>query len=357
MIANVFFWLGFIIGFLVAVLAWKGSYVKGDWKQDPRFKAILWIFVSSIVVIIGDWDGLFSEAVKTGFDKLQLVLSYVGGAVIGVILSLTIVSAVIFWKFKATAWLEFFMYGYGYLEKSELTRRDHVQQLCSGLANDRDRRETTLISSVAAFLESSEEGAKSQLCERILEAICSGLKPYISADDDTFKINANYMEAISFENASSELKDKVKYSWGNVNRYSHLLVLKQYMDIDHRVDSKLVLPVDNSNREGWLNRVLPGAPMAFSRGEALLVTLPIKYSNEVPSNIRGDIDQYFENQQFRNFLSIIIPVKNNDYPIGVVNIETNQARIEGYDTLEPLVKLVDPLIALLGLLIKCEGKS
>ena len=144
MIANVFFWLGLIIGFLVAVLAWKGSYAKGDWKQDPRFKAILWIFVSSIVVIIGDWDGLFSEAVKTGFDKLQLVLSYVAGAVIGVVLSLTIVSAGVFWKYRLTGWLEYIMYGYGYLEKSELTRRDEINQSLTRLFSEKGRVTTTL---------------------------------------------------------------------------------------------------------------------------------------------------------------------------------------------------------------------
>lgn len=249
---------------------------------------------------------------------------------------------------------DFFRYGYGYYsiqQDQAESDKDVLQNSFSTLGG--------LIWKVIVNYKGEQSGARKILCKNLLTSIRSISEKYLAdgnTDNENHVLNASYMRAISYGNATADQKKYLDFSVDH-KEYSYILRLEGYAENNNQVPDYFSLPVEKKDAKNkWKNFILPGAPEALLINDAVRISLP----HELPSGIKGDFqtqfDAHFSNQQIKHFISLPVPLKfdgaGTNFPLGIVTIETNHARLGKLSKIEveEMTNILNPFLLLLGIL-------
>jgi len=344
--------IGLIFGSIVTFISWRINSKDKNMFEDPKLQGAIYIFFSSLVIFIGDWKGIFTEAFAKGdLDKTTVAGLYLLGAFFGLLIALISYTVLVLKKYKAKNLIDFYAFGYEFVyHNSKDSETERLEQALL-ITDDCSKRAATNLCLIANYINNPNIDLKNSLIQHVLNDICGTITPLLRSGKK-FKINANYMETVEAGDISD--LSGVKYTFGDNNRYSHYLVLKTYAQNNHVANNDLILPVENKIKLKNKLKIIPGAPNALFTGKPKIVILPIqKYPQKIPKSVQNDITDYFKSQDFINFISIPIPVSNKNRPIGIVNIETNQSKMREYSA-DLIEENLLPLTTTLGLLLKCR---
>jgi|SRR3977135_4265889 hypothetical protein len=109
------------------------------------------------------------------------------------------------------------------------------------------------------------------------------------------KIRARFLRAYPSRGTSQAALKHLLFARGDLSSYVHFLVLEA--SSRNAEKESITLPVEEP---GAVSRSLPGAPMAFAKGEDQLADdIPkLKYPQGLEPNIQDDVRQYFKGEAF-----------------------------------------------------------
>lgn len=335
-------------------------------RDDPRVRNFLYVGGGSILLdLLSTWKPFLGE---THFDRAKILGLYGVSFVVVALLIIGATACSILLKCARTRWrhpqdypdepfhpvIDYLQYGYRfyvdqYREALDRRRRDVLTRL-RGLSA---QSATVLAANMLAldrFRNNPGATDRGTLTRPLLQAMCTIVRAYAQNSSQAV-INANYMVAIPFSSATSDQKNRLRFSWGDPARYGYLLLLQEYA---YPIGSEdFALPVEDPARAPhWADETLPGAPEAFLKQRELVVqTGRLDFAKNVPQNVREEIESYFRNKGFASFASLIIVGEGG--PRGVVNIESSEEYIfqKATDIQNEVARLLQPFCTLLGLVL------
>lgn len=360
-------WLAAIVGLafgcLYALSGFRDSGKNDSLSDNPRLKNLQWLLLAGAAAFIADWDKITADP---GEDRVRVMLVYVESAATA---ALVVVGAVaIGIAFQARAWnrqqpssrldpwklvIEYAHHGFGayrrLLKEAEKAAADGAGKRVSRL----HELAATNAGIIAAHIQAAQQylgqptlAGKGMIEKSLLDAMCNLVKAW-APDPTGLEINANYMLALPFGTTNAVQRASMRFTWGDQNRYGHLLVLAGQTGIS--APYSLTLPVE-ANRDS--DMLLPGAPEAFATRESCIVNVDsLGLRKGIPRETRTEIERYFAQQKFKSFLSIV--VMREGAATGVVNIDSNKLDIVGKGTrLENhIARALQPYCTLLGLVV------
>jgi len=143
-------------------------------------------------------------------------------------------------------------------------------------------------------------------------------------------------------------RDKVKFC-DNILQYSDFLELEYSTTNDGVIG--LVLPIGTKKKgKKSDNILLPGAPTSFRDDEPLIVdnTSKIGYNSNIASNLKAEIDKYFEHKNYMSFACINLKKKQDI--VGVLNIDSDKVGFFGKTKEEKseILQLIYPFACLIS---------
>ncbi len=355
------------MGFVFVFVGWKGSATKAFDRNHPIVKGFLYGLVGVLATLMTDWKALFGSSV----DKTRLVTFY---GIPYVIVGFGGVLAIGFGIWIKFVWLrrdkpedvpsrpfdlalDYFTGGYGYHKKEyerllDLQRQDRLtgfRRLAASGAN----KLAALIHAATEYQKHPTNEVRKLLIQQVLQLICLMVEAH-TQDAPQSDLNASLMIAVPFTAATEPQKKSLKFTWGDMTRYGHILVLCEYAY--ERGQEHFSLPVEDPDRNrDWENWILLGAPEAFLRKKELVVrTKKLDFAREVPKNIQGDIEQHFKGKGYQSFGCLIVPKEGS--LIGVVNVESQRDHIFlGSDEIQnEIAQALQPFCAVLSLILQTE---
>lgn len=364
---------GAVFAAILTVIGWKKDASESEWHDDPRFKALSYGLVGLVVAVIGDWKSIFHDL---RVERSEFVLLYGAGFIIGTVATLlfsTVGCMIASPKgHRLEDAIHFLFVGYGPWRDQRLSRNNTQTSTQREVDRVVTRYRTigALISDAMAanilatlnVLRDPDGHTASDACERVLGSIGPIVEfavPQIAAGS----VNANLMLAVPFDDILTKRALVPSFTWEHdvAPAYGHGLVLTCYANHDATsAPPDLVLPVENRQIDGWEDRVLPGAPKAFLSQELELIGRnEVAFGSGVPTRIQEEIRRYFDGQNFNFFISLIIPIRTNGHPIGVVNIEGRLKRGESLPDekeVDFLKGVLHPICSTLGMLaVQTDG--
>lgn len=361
----IFLILGIIIGGLYSLDGWRGSDKDIPLSKTRRLKNFLWVTLAA-------FSTFFMTLVDENVNRSILFCFYVVGFFVAVTLVVFGWSMVLLIKFHRIKKKEpqnypeqpfapvsdYFYYGYGYhckqYEEALKKQKRKPRMLKNYLENflPHYRRQLTLsIGAIENYISQPNETTRKFIAQQILKNI-QGIVVRHYSDVRELKINANYMRAMSKTEMSDQMKEKIKFAYGDTSRYPTFLSIEHYADPLGTED--FILPVEPKHR-GWEKSILPGAPHAFNANHTNVIddTHSVSFSKDLDLSITEEIKNYFLNKDFRSFASINI-ISSTGKQVGIMNVESNKEKVFGQTNREKedLAEMLQPFCALLGCLIK-----
>jgi hypothetical protein len=358
---------GIVMGFIFVVAAWRGSSTKEvSLKNDPRVKGLLYGLAGFLAMLVADWKPLLGQG---AVDKNRLVflygLPFIAVAVLGVSTIAFIIFLRFFWikRFQPdefpsapfTPTLDYLHYGYRY-HRAEYERASEKKQN-ERLTRFRQQAAQTatylaaLMLAVDSYRREPTEALQKNVIQRVLEYICLIVQARAQQGLPPPEVNANLMRAIALASATPAQKALMKFTWGDLNRYGHLLLLTDYA-YDHGQE-RFALPVEDPARSSdWIEHTLLGAPEAFLRKREIVVrTQKLDFAKKIPETVCHDIEQYFKGKGFKSFACLIVPGSSGLG--GIVNVESNGDHIfrDSDEMQNEIAKTLQPFCAVLSLIL------
>lgn len=369
--------IGFLVGLVLTPVAWRTKAEGFEGWKDPRLKVLSYGSIGLVAALIADWDSVFKGV---QLPRYEILLTYTAGFALAVFVAL---SLAIIWIFIAglqihwaqsnpytSQWfrgpLDYLHNGYGYWqERVDLAIAERAENPCAEI-HDALTSYRQLSSKAAnnlagrlALLQRNLDDPRTSppevTCDRILDDLRIIADPWLQPAEP-MSINANLMIAVPYREPLPP-GVRLAFTWeAEPKRYSHLLVIKRYADPNNTsVPLGFSLPVENIHRRGWEDRVLPGAPHAFvHNGPAVVDQAELRFAQAVPNHVQHEMESYIRGKKFNFFVSLVIPIRRKDWPMGVVNIEANRdpkAAPFTQSALEELNLVLQPYCALLGVLM------
>ena len=320
-----------------------------------------------LVTVVADWKRLLPAKASENVDAVSLLANYGGGFIVAMALVIVCYIAMIYVTSRGSGYppfqavLDFLFYGYGHftgrLEQHRTSQQ--VQRAFTEATGKAAQYLAAIVLRTHRYLANPNDDARKDLYREILDAITTQCTPFLSGGSG-YESNANYMLAVPIEKITQQQKDSTRFLSGPMDDLSHLLVLCDYAKEAGALDS-FSLPVPKMVGD-WEERVLPGAPEAFLRKKMVVVgggSTP--FGSGVPKKVREDITDFFKKQSYRCFVSLIVPLRVDGFPIGVVNVESNHDGIVRHPNREKVLvemrDLLQPYCALLGLLLAYKKAS
>lgn len=389
---------------------WRGSLKELELKDSPRVKNFIWVATVAFGTFIADF-----KIVDPDVKKPRLLLFYLAGFMIVSLLVVLGWAAAIFFKFSyakifdpvnypvppfTPVW-DYLRYGYGYhsqryeealkrsrdndLERSKQeqlrltgelgTYRDYAEKEIDAL---RKREQELLesrrhvdkflpayfkqvpaaIAAVDHFRSRPDAATKAFVTKQILQSITAVVVEYYG-EVPGLRVNSNYMVAYPKTAPPRDLESRLRYSWGDQSRYDYFLSLEEYAVDVGRED--FVLPIESKGKANYMDRALPGAPLAFVSNMAVVVddTASIEYAKGIDSGVVSEIKNYFEGKRadFKSFACLNIV--GGGKQLGIVHIESNNEFVFGKsaEKQEEILSLLQPFCLLLGNIIETPLSS
>lgn len=362
--------VGLVIGFVVTLHCWRGEAKPDDEQQDDvRLKGFLSLVGGCLAGFLADWEFLLDEKTMT---KSAMFFSYLSGFLPGMLATLA---------FGALA----------FVHETGLWRRTH--QL---------RHAVSLPAAALDYLSFGMEGARSMRQARFSEVLQSQslLKMAVEAIPDYAHLIAtairNTVTKLAVPRADrrglvQELLMRLEVQVAAhargaalVPTNSNVMRLEPYGDGDpsvffvgaHRPDEVLrlwvyrdhttthtppdmALPLVARDAQGrWRESVLPGAPECLLSGRPVSISpTTLSFAEQVPDEVRKDIERYIGAQDFRSFISIPLPALDNGHRRGVINVEFDShgaVELDG-EQLERMAKAVMPYATLIAWVLEKEA--
>jgi hypothetical protein len=407
-------WILLLVGCAMGVFygfdGWRGSLEELELKDSPRVKNFIWVATVAFATIIADF-----KIVDPDVKKPQLLLFYLAGFMVVSLLVVLGWAAAIFLKFSYTkifdsvnyplppfapVW-DYLRYGYGYhsqryeeaLKRSrdydlERSKQEQVrlnaefqafrggaeQEIRALRKRERELQESrghvdkflpayfkqipVAIAAVDHFRSQPDPTTRAFVIKQILQSITAVVVEYYG-EVPGLRVNSNYMVAYPKTSAPQDLDSRLRYSWGDRSRYDYFLSLEEYAFDVGRED--FVLPVESKGKANYMDRVLPGAPLAFVRNMAVVVddTRSIEYPRGIDSGVVSEIKNYFEVKwaDFKSFACLNIA--GGGKQLGIVHIESNREFVFGKsaEKQEEILSLLQPFCLLLGNIIETPLSS
>jgi hypothetical protein len=397
-------WILLLVGCAMGVFygfdGWRGSLKDLELKDSPRVKNFIWVATVAFGTFIADF-----KIVDPDVKKPRLLLFYLTGFMVVSLLVILGWAAAIFLKFSYTklfdainypippftpVW-DYLRYGYGYhnqryedaLKKSrdnELERRKQELERANSVFEeyrqqaeqqiDELKKEITIqqsrrhidaflpayfkqiplaIAAVDHFRMRPDRATRTFVAKQILQSIAAVVFEYYG-EVPGLRVNCNYMIAYHKSSPPKDLSSRLRYSWGDHSRYDYFLSLEDYAFDFGRED--FVLPVEGKGTPGYLDRVLPGAPLAFVRNMPVIVddTKTLEYAKDTDPGVVEESKKYFEGKRedFKSFACLNI--LGGGKQLGIVHIESNTEFIFGKskNKTEEILSLLQPFCLLLG---------
>lgn len=355
---------GIIMGIFYGFDGWRGSKT-GELKDSPRLKQFRWVAIGGFLALIGDFK-FFEPNIK----KADMFGFYIAGFTISAVLTITCWTIVIALNLRRlkknsphlyppppfTPIFDYLRYGYEYYRNSYQDRIEKISE--SALIQHKVfirnfipiyvRQIIFATGAVNHFKSNPSEALKNSLAIQLLRCLCAVVTAYhrnLAGE----QVNANIMLYLHKNELPQGMVNLVRFHWGDFQRYEGFLVLREYAEDINK--QSFILPIESKADKTARNRVLPGAPEAYFKGETVRIddTTKMTYAKAIPKNICQAIQQYFANQQFRSFVSMIIRDSQGNH-IGIVNIDSNQLNIFGNsaDEKKEIETLLIPFVNLLG---------
>ena len=201
----------------------------------------------------------------------------------------------------------------------------------------------------AVYVVSEDLTSKREVIVQVLRSIQGAVREH-NAHVDGLEVNCNYMRAYP-KTALPELKGRLKFTFGSLDRYPWFLALEEYADDKGRED--FVLPVEERREHKSDRKSLPGAPLAFLLNETIVIDDldHFKYPRNLPKTVVEELRAYFEGKSFKSFGSLNIRVSGKR--LGIVNVEANKPFVFGRTEEEKteITALLHPFCQLLGQMI------
>jgi hypothetical protein len=360
---------GLLMGVLFILDGWRGSSKVTDLRNAPRVRALVWATGGAIGTFALDLKRI---GLNLPEDRSRLFAVYIEGFALAAF-AVFMLSLLYFWGqsaftaiFRRSNFptgadtpsipiLDYVFYGYGCFRESrdkELTASRSAEaakcrEFLAAYAGE-------LASSVSLVNYLKEHhGEADPVARAILGSLARLLERSLR-----IKINANYMHAYEARSCPPEIIRRVRFASGNQDRYSHFLALTSYAYESEK--ETFVLPVEAADHPEADNRLLPGAPVAFSSKKMVYIedTGAIEFPNGIDESTRNSQRQYFRAKKFKSFLSIPILGVDGE-PVGVLNVDANQKSAFGQseDEIEAISTTVLPFCALLSAIIVSEVKE
>ena len=192
---------------------------------------------------------------------------------------------------------------------------------------------------------------------QILRALTQDVSVYVDEKPDV-SVNTNLMIAHKTEASAPAQLQKLTASTiflgyqRGLNTYAYALELMLWDRPEADVPA-LVLPVEDPQVFAGKRRLLPGAPEAFALNQDRIIPDTRKIrdylladpggpGSELDEDVLKQMDEYFGSKQFRSFASLVLRDPTTAKPLGVLNIQSNEAeRFKPGDEMETLIKSLE----------------
>jgi hypothetical protein len=358
-----FLLIGLLLGLFYGFDGWQGSPEKIAFSKSARAKNLLWVLGGALTTFL---TGLIFEEVSKARLLLFYLLAFVFGAAlvvvgIGIVLLIkyTYIKAVTPEQYPAPPFsplIDYLFYGYRFVREEYskgLLRRDQQnQEKRNEFLPEYGKQVSHAVAAVSAYADNPNDITRAEITKTILTAICFVMHLY-HPNERGLWFNANCMIAYDRNRVPPDVKKRVLFTWGDLDRYEYYLLLYAYAD--SKGAQNFSLPVEPKNVGDSYNRVLPGAPQAFLLNETVICDniRDIQYLEAVPSSVREQIGAYFQGRTtFQSFACLNVAFGGRQ--VGLVNIESSHRDIFGanQEHKAELEALLFPFCFLLGFLIE-----
>lgn len=363
---KVFFLFGVFFGLFYAIDGWKGTTKDIPLKESPRVKNLLWASVALFVALLADLKFLKPEV-----PTINLFFSYLIG--FSVWIPLVLLGAILlFCKFvhlkhsdranypppPFSPVFDYLFYGHAhhqkqYQEAVEGLRRRGSEEYRHKFLPLYVEKVLYAIGAADHYRASPDKAKRKEVERHILRSIRDVVREYHEYGADV-QVNANYMLAFHKDALPSDLKVKIRFSFGDPARYKYYLALWEYADDRERED--FVLPVEGKNDAEYASRLLPGAPYAFCQNDTEVVddAAQIEYFTGIPAEVIQMQKDYFRHKRLRSFACLNIAGASGQ--LGIVNVDSTQTHVFGQVDAQKkeIATILHPFCALLGGIIEAS---
>lgn len=359
----IFLLIGGALGVFYGFDGWRGSTENIPLKNSPRVKNFLWAIGGAFFIVIADLKSVIPQ-----LNKQRALLAYLLAFAALSVLTILAWGIGIFLKFT---WIRFFdrdrlpappftpfadylRYGYEFhnTQYREALKRKEIRedQFLRAFLPSYIRQLSYAITAVYSYRKSPDINKKREVETSILRSLCAVVAEYYGKQAN-LEVNANYMVAFHKSLIDRAILDRLRFAFGDMGRYEFFLALSEYAE--DRGRENFILPVENRNSPKAQRLSLPGAPLAFVRNNTEIVddVGKIRYGKDIPSEVIGEMSEYFTNKNFRSFGSINIA--GGGKQLGVVNVESNFTHVFGKTQAQKkeIVALLHPFCSLLAFVI------
>jgi hypothetical protein len=354
-----FLLLGGVMGIFYGFDGWRGTEKDVEFRKSRRVRNFLWVVGAGFLTFVADLKTLDASA-----NKERVLLAYLLGFLIFgafVVLGGGFLIAAKFSLMRLrehgahtrgpfSPFLDYIQYGYQY------HRKQYEESLSQKTEQDGQNVEIFLLAyvkkliyamaAVNSFRLSPE--SKRDVAVQILNYICAVVVEHGKLPGA--EVNANYMLAYHRSVFTEDLRSRLRFAFGNTDRYEFYLALEEYAE--DRGRENFVLPVEPKNGDGTM--ALPGAPLAFLKNDTVVEddVQKIKFAKRVPQSTAAEMREYFVAKSFRSFGSLNIVGRGKQ--LGIVNVESNLSHVFGrtQDEKKRVTALLHPFCLLLGEVVK-----
>lgn len=360
--------VGIILGAFYGFGGWSNVPSQVAFQNSPRVRDFRWVVGAGFASFLTDFK-IFDP--NLAYSKPRLFSFYLFGFAIIVLAIIGIFSLVIYFKHRNLAKSmqgssmvfnpvqDFLVYGYNYYQKNlqavlKCYGESRLELFQKKLLPEYARHIAIGITDIALGHAVSNDNAKREFTRQVLKSMCAiVIAHHPDGQSNGLMVNANYMQAIRKSTVPPDFLSRLRFHFGDVDRYPHFLALKDYaFDTDGK--ESFILPVEAEEAGG---KSLPGAPEAFLRNRTVVVdnTSQIKYSPDLDAKVAANSKKYFEkkSKKFKSFASLVIAGEGGN-PVGIVNIESNHESIFGRteDDKTQVSDLLYPFCSMLALVVK-----
>jgi hypothetical protein len=365
----VFVLLGCAMGVFYGFYGWRGSVKDVDIKDSPRWKNLRWVFAVAAGTFFADLKAVVPTAEKGRLLELYAIGFFLSGFLFIFFWAVVIAINFLYMRFfdrdnlppePFSPVADYIFYGYSYYRARyeaaiEALRNDQFEQYKRNVQTFLPSYVQQLASAIAAVeghKAASGETERAKIAKEILRSIRGVVVSYQQKTAGV-EINANYMEVIPKAKFPVGDWDKVRFHFGDKERYPHFLALQGYAEDIETED--FILPVEDKNDTKHSKLALPGAPQAFMKGGGPIFvddTENIHYPPGLPKEVVAQMQSYFKEKAFRSFVSIAI--FGGGAKLGVVNVDSNKTRIFGPsgEQQDQIKTVLAPFCILLGQVLK-----
>lgn len=327
--------IGVLLGLAYAGVSWgRSSPLRTPLNLDPRVANLIWAIGAFLAGFLGRWDEL-GLCINRGLA----CVAYLGSFLVTALATIFAMGAHLYWQYRGYRRTnfhpvkEYILHGYD-AARTELAKLPSGEAVGSDLASN-----IGLTSSVWEGTKTRED-VEPRILKHIL-AIAHSRSPEFTG--------LRYMIAIDYATAPPEQQSAADPLWGFADASpGHLLVLHAVERGGRQGASTLILPVSIHE-----DTALPGAAEAFLSGDPVGMTNHrLRFRRLIPSSARDAFQRTLENATFKSTLSI--PVGASGAPIGVVTLESTNARLFSGNkpAQERLSEELFPALTLVGTLHK-----